>query len=369
MDVKKKIMFIVPSMRGGGSERIMSILVNHLDREIYDIILILLKKEGQYLDDLPNDIEIVDLNVKGTRFAIPQIISMIKNYKPDIVFSTLGYLNLLISIIKPFLSKQIKFIARESSIVSVNNRNSKYPNLFDLLYKIFYNNFDLIICQSDYMKNDLIKNYKIKKEKMVVINNPVNIEHINKLSTKSDKLLFDRSKINLLTVGRLSKEKGYDMLLQAISKLDSNYHLTIIGMGNEENALKSLVKKLSIEHKVDFIGIQENPYKYMRAANLFISSSRHEGFPNVVLEANACSTPVVAFDCPGGTREIIENDLNGFLVECGNIDKLVEKIIVASDYPWNKNDISNLINSKYKVDRIIYKYEQNIMQTIVNEKI
>lgn len=360
MDVKKKIMFIAPSMRGGGSERVISILVNHLSRKKFDIILVLLKKEGTYLKDLPNDIKIIDLDSPRLRQAVFKILKTIKQIQPDTIMSTLSHLNIYLAIIRPLFNKKIRFIARESSIVSVNNKNSKYTNLLDILYKIFYNNFDLMICQSNYMKKDLINNYKIKKEKMVVINNPVNIEHINKLSTKSDKLLFDKSKINLLTVGRLSREKGYDMLLQAISKLDSNYHLTIIGMGNEENALKSLVKKLSIEHQVDFIGIQENPYKYMRETDLFISSSRHEGFPNVVLEANACSTPVVAFDCPGGTREIIENGLNGFLVECEDIDKLVEKIIVANNYLWDKDKISDLVDSKYEVKYIIDKYESEL---------
>lgn len=350
-------MLIVPSMRGGGSERVMSILAKYLDRGKYSIMLILLKKEGQYLDELPDDIELVDLDAKAARFAIFKMIGIIKRYKPDIVFSTSGQVNLLISMIKPFLSGKTKLIARESSIPSVNNKNSKYPLLLNILYKTFYNNFDLIICQSNYMKNDLINNYKIKKEKMVVINNPLDIDAAHKLSTQSDEILFDKNKINLLAVGRLGREKGYDMLLQAITQLNSQYHLTVLGAGIEENALKKLAKTLGLEYKVSFIGFQKNPYKYMRQSDLFILSSRHEGFPNVVLEANTCGTPVVAFDCPGGTGEIIKDGLNGFLVACGNVDKLAQKIIESSTHPWNKENISNLVKSRYNVQYIIGKYE------------
>ncbi|RLA82141.1 MAG: glycosyltransferase [Epsilonproteobacteria bacterium] len=357
MTIRKKIIFILPSMEGGGSERVVSILVKHLSREKFDIILVLLRKKGQYLDDLPNDITIIDLNVNAARFAVFKIINIIRKLNPDIVFSTLGHLNILISILKPFLATKIKFIARESSIVSLRN-NQKYPTaLFDLLYKTFYNNFDWIICQSNYMMNDLHNHYKIKKEKMIVINNPVDIENINQLSKESDNLLFEKEKINLLAVGRLEKVKGYDLLLRTLSELNSSYHLTIIGEGSEENILKALARTLNVENQINFLGFQKNPYQYMRQADLCILSSQYEGFPNVVLEANVCGTPVVAFECPGGTAEIIENGINGFLVECENIKELRTKIEYTSLYKFDKNKIINMINYKYNVDFIIKKYE------------
>jgi len=354
-------MFIVPSMRGGGSERVISILLKYLSRTKYDIILVLLKNEGKYLDDLPNDIKIIDLNVRKARFSIFKIRNAIKRFEPDIVFSTLGHLNLLISMIRPFLSKKIKFIARESNTVSIQNKQEKYPNLFNFLYKFFYNNFDLIVCQSNYMKNDLINNYDIKNAKIVVINNPVDTEYIKKMLKKSNQLFLDKNKVNLLAVGRLSKQKGYDLLLQALSKLDKKFHLTILGEGNEEIYLKALAKTLKIQNQVLFMAFQENPYKYMSQADLYILSSRYEGFPNVVLEAHTCGTPVVAFDCPGGTSEIIENGVNGFLCQCGKVDALVEKINKASLQRFDKNKIKNLTVNKYDVNIIITYYEKVLL--------
>jgi glycosyltransferase involved in cell wall biosynthesis len=357
MTIRKRIIFIVPSMEGGGSERVISILVKHLSREKFDIILVLLKKKGEYLDSLPSDIPIIDLNVNAARFAIFKIRNIIRKLNPDIVFSTLGHLNILISILIPFLAPKIKFIARESSIVSLRKNQKYLTALFDFLYKTFYNNFDWIICQSDYMMNDLYNHYKIEKEKMIVINNPVDIENINTLSKESANLLFEKEKINLLAVGRLENVKGYDLLLQTLSELNSNYHLTIIGEGSEENVLKTLARTLNVENQINFLGFQKNPYKYMRQADLCILSSRYEGLPNVVLEANVCGTPVVAFECPGGTAEIIENGINGFLVECGNIKELKSKIKYTSLYKFDKDIIMNMINYKYNVDLIIKKYE------------
>jgi len=349
--MKKKILFIVPSMRGGGSERVISIILKHLSREKFDITLALLKKEGKYLDDLPTDIKIIDLEVTQARFALVKIIKLILSQKPDIVFSTLGYLNILISIIRPFFSKNIKFIARESSIVSIQNKQEKYPKLFDFLFKNFYKNFDLIISQSNYMKNDLVQNYNIDSDKIEVINNPIDLENISKLS--NEKL---DEKIELLAVGRLDKNKNFKDIITILPNL--NFTLTILGEGKEKESLLNLAKQLKVEDRVKFLGFQSNPYKYMKNAKVLILTSKYEGFPNVILEANACGTPIVAYDCAGGTAEIVENGVNGYLVECGDINELKKQIKITSRYKWDKNSIINQINSKYSSQKIILKYEK-----------
>lgn len=358
MNIKKKVLFIVPSMRGGGAERIMSILLNFLDRNKFEPILVLLKKEGPYLQDLPKDIKIIDLQVTQARYAIIKIIKTIKQIKPDIVFSTLSYLNILIAMIRPLLSKNIVFIARESNTVSVKNKREKHPFIFDLLYKIFYNNFDQIVSQSEYMKKDLIDNYNIMIEKIEVIYNPVNITRIEVLANKNATNLYNSDKFNLLAVGRLDYQKGFDLLIEAMKKLDNRFHLTIVGEGEKEGKLKYLAESFDVKEKVTFAGFQSNPYIYMMHADLYILSSRYEGLPNVVLEANTCGTPVVAFNCPGGTSEIIENGINGFLCECQNIDELVVKINKASTYSFDKNKIKKLIKNRYDVYTIIKQYER-----------
>ena len=358
MDVKKKVFFIVPSMRGGGSERVMSILLTHLDRSKFDVVLILLKKEGRYLEDLPNDLKIIDLNVSHARKAMLKIAKLIREEKPNVVFSTLGYLNILISIIRPFFSKKIKFIGRESSIVSVKNKKEKYPKLFDFLYKFFYSNFDMIISQSYYMKNDLMDNYRIKDNKIKVINNPVDIDKINILSQE-----IVQEKVQLLAVGRLSYVKNFQVLIKVLVKLP-DVELTILGEGKEKENLVDLAKELDVLPRVTFLGFQDNPYKYMKNANLLVLTSHYEGFPNVILEANACGLPVVAFKCPGGTAEIIEEGVNGFLVECGNLKKLSQRIKESLTYKWNKQEVERIINERYEVKTIVASYSKVISETI-----
>jgi len=351
----KKIVFVIHQLNFGGAQRVLINVMNHLNRDKFDVSLIVFQNADDLEGTLNKDIKIYKLNVSNVRKGIYKLYKTIKIIRPDILFSGIAHVNLIISMMIPFLPKHIKYIARETSIPSQRLKSEKYPFIIQSLYKYFYSNFNLIIAQSQYMKRDLINNYKIKDIKIDVINNPVNIK-VEEINT--DNVLFDNKNINLLAVGRLHTVKGYDLLLRLISQLDDKYHLYFIGDGDEKNNLIKLVNKLHIEDRVHFLGFQNNPYKYMVQADLMILSSRYEGFPNVVLEANACGLPVVAFDCPGGTGEIIEDGLNGFLVECGNIEKLANKIQEAIYYKWDKEKIVNLTKQRYSVDYIIEKYQE-----------
>jgi glycosyltransferase involved in cell wall biosynthesis len=339
-------------MSGGGAQKVISTLLNHLDTNKFDINLVLISKDGRFINEIPKHITVIDLNTKRVRNSIFKIIKTINNEKPDIVFSTMGHLNLLLAMIRPFLSKKIVFIARESNTVSAMNKQDKYPKLFNFLYKKFYNNFDHIVAQAEYMKKDLVENYQIKSEKITVINNPIDFENIKKLSNISSNELFDKSKINLLAVGRLSYQKGFDTLLEIMKELDEKYFLSILGEGPNEEKLKSMIREFSLESKVQLLGFQNNPYIYMKQADIFVLSSRFEGFPNVVLEANACGTAVIAFDCPGGTNEIIVDGENGYLAKCQDKNDFIRKLQQISF----EKEINKTILNKYEVSQIINQY-------------
>ncbi len=358
MDKKrKKILFIIPNLGGGGSERVLVTLLANIDRVKFEPILLVVKKEGRYKDDIPKDIEVIDLNASQLRYAIFKIVKSIKSIKPDIVYSTLGHLNLVIAMIRPFFSKQIAFVARESNTVSSHNQQERYPKLFDWLFRKVYNNLDLIINQSKYMKNDLIKNYYIDENKIKVIYNPVDFKKIEESIDADNKILFDKDKINLLCVGKLAYEKGYDILIEAVAKLDDNFFITILGEGGEEESLKKLAKERGVSQKINFIGFVQNPYSYMSQADMLLLPSRYEGLPNVILEAQACGKPAITFDAPGGMREIIEDGFNGFLVTPFNTDEFAQKIQKASNHDFNSIDIKEDCRKKYSVKKIIREYE------------
>lgn len=358
MKKKIQILFIVPSMNGGGAEKVISTLLQYMNADLFQISLVLLVKEGVFLKDIPSHVSLIDLNVKRVRYALGKIIKVIIKTKPDIVFSTLGHLNLAISMLIPLLKirmkKKIIYIARESNTVSVINQQEKYTIIMNLLYKYYYSHFDYIIAQAEYMKNDLIENYNLDKNKIQVIYNPVDIEKINVLANKVRTNVFASNKINLLAVGRLSYQKGFDILLKALIYLDERFFLTILGTGNEYENLKEQIIFANLEHKVCLKGFEDNPYPYMKQADILILSSRFEGFPNVVLESNACNTPVIAFNCPGGIEEIIISSENGWLVECGNYKELA-KTLNTIEFS-RQYDIENI--KRFDIHYIIQQYEE-----------
>ena len=355
----KKLFLIIPSLHRGGAERVVSILANHLDRNIFDTTLVLLEKRGSYLKDLYEDIKIIDLQQKRVSSSILPLVKLINKQKPDLVFSTLGHLNLSLMFLKIFLPKETKFIAREASIPSILNKGEKYPKLFNLLYKKLYPKFDKIICQSNYMLNDLNQNFSIDKSKMVVINNPIDFEKIeqNLLNEKVEDLL-PHNKKNIIAVGSLEAVKGYEQLIEAFVYIKrKDIMLSIIGEGSKKEELEKMILDFGLNDRVKLLGFKDNPYQYMKQAKLLVLTSQFEGFPNTVLEAMACGVPVVAYKCPGGIEEIILEDKNGWFVKYGDIYGLAKAIEKHIEHKLDIRQVKKSVYDRYNLKYIIKKYE------------
>ncbi len=352
-----KIFLIIPSLHRGGAERVVSIIANNLDHTLFDITLVLLEKRGSYLKDLRDNIKIVDLKQSRVSRSIGSLIKLINTHKPDIVFSTLGHLNLLLMMFKIFMPRDVRFVAREASIPSILNKNERYPTIFNALYKRLYPKFDRVVCQSRYMMQDLHDNFSIQKNLMRVINNPIDFDNIElKLSGQKSSLARDMK--NIVAVGSLESVKGYDLLIEAIalSRRD-DIRLFIIGEGSKQEELLALIDNLKLQSRVKLLGFKDNPYPYMRDADLMVLSSKFEGFPNTVLESMACGTAVVAFKSPGGIEEIVIEAENGWFVEPYSVSKLRDAIDLHVDHQIDADQIRASVFQRYNLEFIIKEYE------------
>lgn len=359
--MKRKILFVIHEMTMGGAQRVVSNLVNGLDREHFDVHLALFNKKGVLLENIREDVIIHDLKASRVIFGTAKLVNLIFKEKPAVVFTGITHVNLLVATFLPlfkYFLKETKFITREVNIPSIRAKYMPKSKKMDRYYKRFISGFDTVIAQSKFMKEDIVKSYKLNEKNVVVVNNALDKESIRKkLEEHPSKSLLAEGKINIVATGMLRKQKGFEQLLEVMPLLDESYHLNIVGEGSERAALEAKIERLSIGKRVTLLGLKKNPYIYMEEADLVVLSSLYEGFPNVILEANACGKFVVAFACPGVSDEIIVENVNGVLVE----DKNIEAFALAIEkYALMEHDKEKIIATveRYALESVVDAYKQ-----------
>lgn len=333
--MKKKILFIIPTLRiGGGAERVVSLLTTNLS-EKYEIHIItffhfknLYPFKGKYYSLKEN------LFFGRILFRIFKLYKMIRAISPDIIISFLEFSSTWTSFVKIIFNIKIPLI------VSVRSNPNRY-NVGSIIYYKFIIKFlyplkiiDAIIPVSNEIKKILITDYGIDKNKLITIHNGIDIELINQ---KAKEEIFDyteifnnNNSIKFITVGSLSEVKGHKYLIKAFSKVVTeipNSKLIIIGEGLLRKELEMLIEKESLKDKIILLGLKKNPYKYLSKANIFVLTSLFEGFPNVLIEAMALGLPIISTNCKTGPKEILQNGKNGVLVKTKDSEDLAKKMI------------------------------------------
>ena len=351
----KKVCIIIPSLGNGGAERVAFHLLNNLDMNKYELSFITVYNDsGNYIKDLRNGIVHISLKKDKIRNSIFAIYKTLKILKPDIVMVFSFELMILIGIfIIPFF-KNIYFINRQINIIS----KLKFGKLKSYLLRKSIKNYDKIITQSQDMTEDLLCNIKINREKIVEINNPIDTTLIERLSNENIPIELKKEDRNLICVGRLEKQKGFDLIIEIMGRIEDHHiKLYILGDGSERIKLEKMIIEKHLENRVFLLGRKENPYVYMKNADLFILSSRYEGFPNVLIEANACGTYAICNNCPGGINEIIKEGINGSIVDFYNPNEVIQSMLEKLNDINTEKDVIKKTVSEYSLKNIIKRYE------------
>ncbi|WP_179334805.1 glycosyltransferase [Winogradskyella costae] len=353
-----KIIFIIPSLVPGGAERVVSFVSQNIDNIKFDPLLLVIGFPEDTAYDVSN-VNVKYLKKSRVLTAIPIIISEFLKHNPSIVFSSISHTNMAMSLIAPYFRK-IKFIGREATILSKRTKEPRTRKWSPInLLSLNFNNLDMIICQSTEMAQDMIKNYNIIKEKTCIINNP--ISELPPLKTFNSALSIKK----FITVGRLVEVKGYFRILETLSKLDFPFLYTIIGDGNLKEEIFNKAKELSINKYINHIPFTTNVNEYIINHDYFLQGSYVEGFPNALLESCVAGTPVIAFEAPGGTKEIIINGVNGYLV--ANEHEFLERL--QDEKSWNPIEIRASVYKKFNKEKIIKQYETLFFEILKeNEK-
>jgi len=377
---KIAVAFFLPSLEPGGTERNVVNLVNNIDREKYAVSLVLGIAEGDFIKDINSNISIISLHTRRSIATFFKLITYFKKNQPDIFISAFPRVNVICIVAKIFSKSKTKIIITEHSVFSLLPIIAKtfWRGMFARFFmssicSYLYQKAEAVICVSKGIADDILKTVN-RSLKIEVIYNPVITSNIYQLAQAPiNHPWFSDSKIPvIIAVGRLVKCKDYPTLFLAFSSVIQKQpvRLVILGRGPEEYKLKQLINKLGLSQNVAFLGFQENPYKYMKKASVFVLSSLQEGFGNVIIEAMACGVPVVSTNCPTGPGEIIENMKNGILVPVGDQESMAEAILKILQNPVLAQEFSVAGKERAKffsVEKSVSAY-QEIFQAVIYEK-
>lgn len=354
----KSITAFIGSLGGGGAQGVFVTVMNYYVHLGYEV--------NAVVDDLANDVYsskldkriiITELGAKTSKQSLPKTYKYLSRNDIEIAFAFSPEIAVNLVICKKLLNRSFIIIARCINTLSYEYKYAEEPFrrfVTAKLVRLLYKKVDHVIAQAENMKEDLIHNYGFKPNQVTTINNPLAIKYENiEISCR------DRGNY-ILYVGRLEKQKGLDMLLDAFSKIDrKDIELYLIGNGSKKQELIQQSKGLSIDKRVRFIDYKRNIEEYYVNSICTVLTSIFEGFPNVLVESIACGTPVVSFDLPSGPRDIIIPGVNGYLAKYKDVDDLTNCLNEAIKEEWDYKKIQ-LTAQRFQKENILPQYNDVI---------
>ena len=355
------VAFLVPSMQGGGAERVIRNLVVNFHARGFDVDLLLVHEEGPYLEGVPDGVRVVPLGGRRILTSLPFLIGYLRRSNPDVLLATITETNIIAVWAKTLSRVPTRLVLR------VANTPSKSLSRWDGIEKVivsfsirfWYPRADHLVTVSTGVKEDLIETFGFDGRTITPIPNPKDISTIQEMATRPLAVECIRTTDPIvLAAGRLVEQKDYPTLIRAFARLRKtrSARLVILGDGPQRTYLESLVRTHALEEDVRLPGFVDNPFAYFATADVFALSSRWEGSPNVLIEALACGTPIVATNCPSGPAEILDNGTYGRLVPVGDVNALCEEITTAIDSPSRSDQLVDRAR-EYSIDRILPTYE------------
>ncbi len=337
----KKILIVIDNLCGGGAEKVLTDVLLNINRDKYDIDVLLINKIGVYIENLKEFYNILYLS------------EYIPNKKSNIMFRKFNTLifkiksNLMAG--KYFANKlvnncydiEISFLEGMSAKFVGNRKNNakkiawvhtdleKHKTINRAIEKRCYNRMDKIVAVSNDSKKSIENLYPNLKNNISVIYNPVDARKITRLSNDNidDKIYFEsNNEVNFISIGRLNKVKGYDILLEVHKQLIEEgykHNIYILGEGREYEDLNNYINRNNLNDTAHLLGFKKNPYPYLKQSDVFISSSRYEGFSLVIAESMVLGKPIIATSCTG-PRELLNDGEFGILAEVESVESLKE---------------------------------------------
>jgi len=365
---RPKILLLIPHLGGGGAERVTELLAKNLSTEKYELHLGLITQAEITDEKLIQRIQIHALGARRVRTGAFRLLCQVRRIQPDLILSGMAHLNFIVLLLRPFFPRGTRVLVRQNATVSASLAFGNPHSYTRILYRFLYRRADCIICQTPSMAGDLARELRISESQLSVLPNPLDVEEIRNLIRKYPaQHANSKESPRLLAVGRLSPEKGLDLLLQAMAQLRKHLPgvtLTIAGTGPEESALKIQCHALELDNVVRFAGYLARPWQLYPETTLFVLPSRHEGLPNALLEAAAGGLPIVATPASGGISELLRNQPGVWLAPEISANALAATLLAALQSLQPGERFPHPFIETFHMDRAMRAYECLIDQIL-----
>ena len=362
----KTIAFVIPSLSSGGAERVVSTLGNELVKDFNVVIINFDKNKPFYQLDDRIKLRYCSAKIEPSKniweslklnYGLYKRISAI--FKIENVDLGIGFMTTAnVITILAAKANNIPVIISER----IDPVHAKTPLAWKHIKKWVYPKTDYLIIQTEQIKKFFVT--KMSQAKLVILPNPLS----NELSPNNSG--SSQRKNIILNVGRLSDQKGQDILIKAFSNLNpSQWELVIVGEGPNREAYQKLISGFGMEEKISLVGLSQNISEYYNSAKIFAFTSHFEGFPNALIEAMFMGLACISTDCPTGPSELISNGENGFLIDVNDEKTLAEKLSILMKDPKLIESYSNAAQKsvqKFKAENVSKEWKRIISLAMVN---
>lgn len=338
-EAHERLALLVPTLGGGGAERVMVRLANALAARGTDVDLVVFTSEGPFRSALSPAVELVDLATVRARATVPALVRYLRGRRPTGLLSTHDRANVLAVLARGLAGVRTRVVVREASTFSehLTEKFGRAAPIVPHVARWAYHRADRVVAVSRGVRRDLIATLGLPDEQVVVVGNPVVTPdlHVERAADPGDPWLVPGQPPVVLGVGRLVPAKDFATLLRAFARIADRTpaRLVILGEGPERAALEGLATQLGLAGRVRLPGFVANPYAYMARASAFVLSSAYEGLPGALIEAMACGCPVASTACPSGPDEILAGGRYGPLVPVGDVAGLAASMLRLLEDP------------------------------------
>ena len=333
------IAFFLPSVRGGGAQRVIVNLAQGMVGRGIPVDVVLAAADGVFLEQLPSAVRLIDLRAGRLLRSLRPLAGYLRRERPRVLVSSMSHANLIALWAARLAGGRtpVMVTVHNTMSLSTGDNSALGRRIEPLLLRAFYPAASSIVAVSRGAADDLARTTGLPRERVEVVYNPVITPEVMAQidQTPNDPWFAPGQPPVVLGVGRLTRQKDFVTLLRAFAQVRGQRaaRLMILGDGEDRPALEALVAELGLGADVSLPGFRDNAMAYMSRAALFVLSSAWEGLPTVLIEAMAAGTRVVSTDCPSGPREILQDGRLGALVPVGDVDALARAMTEALDTP------------------------------------